>query len=125
MAMLPFCGYNMADYWNHWLEVGAAAKDPPSVFQVNWFRQDSDGHFIWPGFGENMRVLRWVYERVRGKGTGDHARETAVGVVPSPAAIGASELGLSDSVAEQLFEVDRAAWENEARSAVGVFAAVW
>lgn len=112
MAMLPFCGYNMADYWGHWLDVGSRASDPPSIFQVNWFRTDDNGRFVWPGFGENMRVLRWVYERVRGKNPG--ARETAVGIVPTAEAIGASELGLAPEVAELLLSINRDDWLREA-----------
>jgi phosphoenolpyruvate carboxykinase (GTP) len=87
MAMLPFCGYNMGDYWAHWLEVGRAASNPPAVFQVNWFRTDDQGRYIWPGFGENLRVLRWVREQVRAGGSRG-GTETPIGLVPSPAAIG-------------------------------------
>ena len=78
---------------------------------VNWFRTDAEGKFVWPGFGENMRVLRWVYERVKGNQSG--ARETAVGVVPTPAAIGASDLGLTTDVAEALLSIDRDDWVKE------------
>jgi phosphoenolpyruvate carboxykinase (GTP) len=112
MAMLPFCGYNMGDYWGHWLEMGRRASTPPAVFQVNWFRTDEQGHYIWPGFGENLRVLRWVRDQVR-NGAGS-ARETPVGLVPTPEAIGARELGLSDRDANTLFDIDRDDWLREA-----------
>ena len=79
MAMLPFCGYNMADYWGHWLGVGRSVPKPPGIFRVNWFRKDGDGAFIWPGFGENMRVLRWIVERLRG---GAEAEECPFGMTP-------------------------------------------
>lgn len=113
MAMLPFCGYNMADYWSHWLRVGERASNPPAIFQVNWFRTDDDGRFIWPGFGENVRVLRWVYERVKGLGGLGHARETPIGMVPTPEAIGASDLGFSASSSEALFSINVDDWQRE------------
>ncbi len=113
MAMLPFCGYNMADYWAHWLEMGRRATNPPAVFGVNWFRTDENGAFIWPGFGQNMRLLRWVRSQVRGEG-GNAARETPVGLVPTPAAIGADDLGLSRRDAERLLRVDPDEWLREA-----------
>jgi len=112
MAMLPFCGYNMGDYWGHWLEMGRRASNPPAVFQVNWFRTDDQGRYIWPGFGENLRVLRWVREQVlNGNAT---ARETPIGLVPTPEAIGTADLGLSDADARALFEVNRDDWLREA-----------
>ena len=112
MAMLPFLGYNMGDYWGHWLEMGQRAADPPAIFQVNWFRRDSDNHFIWPGFGQNMRVLRWVYNRVKRKDA--QSRETPIGIVPTPEAIGAGELGLTPHQTDALLSVDRDAWLEEA-----------
>jgi phosphoenolpyruvate carboxykinase (GTP) len=112
MAMLPFCGYNMADYWSHWLEVGKRASNPPAIFQVNWFRTDEAGRYIWPGFGENLRVLRWVRDQVRNGAHG--GRETAVGIVPTPEAIGTRDLGLSQADAATLFDIDRDDWRREA-----------
>ena len=88
MAMLPFCGYNMADYFGHWLSLGARDGDNlPKIFFVNWFRRDDDGRFLWPGYGENSRVLKWVFERV--SGSADAVR-TAIGDLPAP---GALEIG--------------------------------
>jgi phosphoenolpyruvate carboxykinase (GTP) len=113
MAMLPFCGYNMADYWANWLEIGRRASSPPAIFQVNWFRSDDDGRFIWPGFGENMRVLRWVRDQMNGSANG-HSRETAIGIVPAPSALGASELGLSPRQVEMLLSVEHDDWLREA-----------
>src|SRR6185436_15783796 len=91
MAMLPFCGYNMADYFNHWLKVGAKSDKAPKIFHVNWFRTDKDGKFLWPGFGENMRILRWVLERCEGK---SKAVDTPIGRVPAPRALDAAGLDL-------------------------------
>ncbi|MEI6299142.1 MAG: phosphoenolpyruvate carboxykinase (GTP), partial [Actinomycetota bacterium] len=91
MAMLPFCGYNMADYFGHWLKVGAATKSEnlPKIFFVNWFRRDEDGRFMWPGYGENSRVLKWIFDRVDGNA---NATKTAIGYLPSPADIDVSGL---------------------------------
>ena len=119
MAMLPFCGYNMADYWGHWLEMGKRASNPPAVFQVNWFRTDDEGRYIWPGFGENLRVLRWVREQVLLRNGTATARETPIGLVPTPDAIGTSELGISDDNARRLFDIDRDDWVREAEDQEG------
>jgi phosphoenolpyruvate carboxykinase (GTP) len=114
MAMLPFCGYNMADYWAHWLDMGKRASNPPAIFQVNWFRTDDQGRYIWPGFGENLRVLRWVRDQVRSGNGASDARETPVGLVPTPEAIGARDLGLSAADADALLSIDRDDWLREA-----------
>ena len=112
-AMLPFGGYNMADYWGHWLKVGQMtdADKLPRIFQVNWFRKDADGKFLWPGFGENSRVLAWVIERVEGK---TDAEETAIGRRPLPGGIDVEGLDVTDEQMTELFEVDAASWLAEA-----------
>ncbi|HEU4429273.1 MAG TPA: phosphoenolpyruvate carboxykinase (GTP) [Myxococcota bacterium] len=111
MAMLPFCGYNMADYWGHWLEIGRRAGAVlPKIYYVNWFRKSDEGDFLWPGFGDNGRVLKWVFERCAGKAKGV---ETAIGVVPDPKDLDLSGLALdADDVAE-LLAVDREGWLYE------------
>ncbi len=117
MAMVPFLGYHMGDYWNHWLEMGRRASNPPAVFQVNWFRRDENGQFIWPGFGQNMRALRWIHERVHGNGNGNgngHSQETPIGILPTAEGIGASQLDLSPAQIDKLLSVDREGWRDEA-----------
>jgi len=104
MAMLPFLGYDMADYFAHWLKIGKAdGIKLPKVFYVNWFRKDDDGKFLWPGFGENSRVLEWVFRRCQGQG---EATETAIGLLPTPADLNTEGLEISDAALEQLLTVD-------------------
>ena len=111
MAMLPFCGYHMADYWAHWLEMGARLGDKaPKIFNVNWFRTDDEGNFIWPGFGDNMRVLEWILARCDGKAD---ARKTAIGYVPYAKDINVEGLDLDMEKFEGLLEVDNALWQGE------------
>ncbi|MGH9177383.1 MAG: phosphoenolpyruvate carboxykinase (GTP) [Acidimicrobiales bacterium] len=114
-AMLPFCGYNMADYLGHWLGTGRSA-DPeklPKFFYVNWFRKDADGRWLWPGFGDNSRVLEWVFERTAGRG---EAVETPIGRLPAPGAIDISGLGVSEDDMAELLRVDEADWQEEVPS---------
>jgi phosphoenolpyruvate carboxykinase (GTP) len=110
MAMLPFCGYNMGDYFSHWLGMGRALARPPAVFHVNWFRTDERGRFIWPGFGENLRVLLWMIDRVKGRGA---AEETPIGLVPTESALDWDGLGLGASERQALLRVDRGEWAAE------------
>ena len=112
MAMLPFCGYNMGDYFAHWLEMGenTDASKLPKIFYVNWFRKDADGGWLWPGFGENSRVLKWIVERVSGKG---EAVETPIGYLPASGAIDTSGLDVTDDQMEELLNVDVEEWLNE------------
>lgn len=111
-AMLPFAGYNMADYWAHWLKIGnrTDASKLPRIFQVNWFRRDANGRFIWPGFGENSRVLEWVIRRVEGKA---EAVESPAGRHPAPGALNVEGLDLSEAVLDELFHIDPASWLAE------------
>jgi phosphoenolpyruvate carboxykinase (GTP) len=111
MAMLPFCGYHMADYWRHWIAMGErGGSRMPSVFHVNWFRKDTNGRWLWPGFRQNMRVLKWMVRRVHGE---VDAEKTAIGLVPHADDLGLNELGITGNAAEQLLGVDRAAWMAE------------
>jgi phosphoenolpyruvate carboxykinase (GTP) len=111
-AMLPFCGYNIGDYFRHWLQVGRAGDTTklPKMFYVNWFRKDADGNFLWPGFGENSRVLEWVFERCRGTG---QAVETPIGYLPTPGAIKTDGLQLSGTAMTSMLTVDRDEWRAE------------
>ncbi len=110
MAMKPFCGYNFADYWNHWLSFSDRAGRLPRVFHVNWFRQNQDGDFLWPGFGENLRVLRWIIDRCEDR---VDARSTPIGYLPQPADIDTDGLDLDGETLESLLSVDRDAWQAE------------
>ncbi|MSO15002.1 MAG: phosphoenolpyruvate carboxykinase (GTP) [Ilumatobacteraceae bacterium] len=111
MAMLPFCGYNMADYFGHWLKVGAAttSENLPKIFFVNWFRRDEDGRFMWPGYGENSRVLKWIFDRVDGNA---NATKTAIGYLPSPADIDVSGLNVTDADMNALLSIDSEGWKS-------------
>ena len=115
MAMLPFCGYNMGDYFAHWLEMGKNTDTSklPKIFYVNWFRKDADGGWLWPGFGENSRVLKWIVERVSGKG---QAVETPIGYLPTDGAIDTSGLDVTDDQMSELLNVNVEEWLNEIES---------
>ncbi len=110
MAMLPFCGYNMADYFGHWLEMGKRIPHPPKIFHVNWFRKSGHGKFLWPGYGENVRVLKWVLERVEGRGA---AQETPIGHVPARGALTLDGLNIPPETVDELLRVDPEDWEQE------------
>jgi len=110
MAMIPFCGYNMGDYFKHWLSMGKKLAHPPRIYNVNWFRQDEKGKFLWPGYGENLRVLKWVidrcFERV-------DAEKTPIGFVPRPGDINTDGLDISAETMKGLLGIDRTQWKEE------------
>jgi phosphoenolpyruvate carboxykinase (GTP) len=112
MAMLPFCGYNMADYFGHWLRLGTQIPRPPKVFFINWFRTDENGKYIWPGFGENIRALKWVISRVSRSGQ-EGARETPIGFVPEKGSLDTTGLQISEETLTKLCEVNREEWKGE------------
>ena len=119
MAMLPFCGYNMADYWSHWLKLGQTLKNPPKIFRVNWFRKNKDGGFAWPGFGQNMRVLNWIVDRVNGK---EEAAESPFGYMPTYQDINWN--GLDNFAADtfsKIMDIDREAGKQEVEELKGYF----
>jgi phosphoenolpyruvate carboxykinase (GTP) len=113
MAMLPFIGYDAGGYLQHWLDMQSAIKNPPKIYLVNWFRKDQDGKFLWPGYGENMRVLEWIIGRAQGKATGT---ETPLGVVPSTTDLNLDGLDVSKDRVEQALTVNKGEWKNELES---------
>jgi phosphoenolpyruvate carboxykinase (GTP) len=115
-AMLPFCGYNMADYFAHWLDIGAGAPDRellPKIFYVNWFRKDAEGKWLWPGYGDNSRVLEWVFDRVTGKAD---AVDSPIGYLPGPDAINIEGLDVTKEDMAELLRVDTDEWRAEVPS---------
>jgi phosphoenolpyruvate carboxykinase (GTP) len=110
MAMKPFCGYNFADYWSHWLSFAERSDKLPGIFHVNWFRRDADGRFMWPGFGENLRALRWIIDRCD-----SHvgASESAIGFLPLPGDIDVQGLDVSEDTLAALLAVDPSQWRTE------------
>jgi phosphoenolpyruvate carboxykinase (GTP) len=113
MAMLPFCGYHMADYWIHWLEVGRRLPNPPPIVRVNWFRKDDGGRFMWPGFGDNMRALEWIIGRAHGRAFGV---ESPLGWVPRREDLRWTGLELPADKFQELMRIEREAVKNEASS---------
>jgi phosphoenolpyruvate carboxykinase (GTP) len=118
MAMLPFCGYNMADYWQHWLKMGGKVKHLPAIFRVNWFRKDANGKFIWPGFGENMRVLKWIVDRVHGRAD---AVKSPFGLMPRHQDLNWQGLDFKSDVYDGLMAIDREKGREEAESQKELF----
>jgi phosphoenolpyruvate carboxykinase (GTP) len=118
MAMIPFCGYNMGDYFQHWLSFGEKSSKLPRIFQVNWFRTGNDKKFLWPGYGENLRVLKWITDRAKGKG---NAIKTPIGYVPPPESIDVEGLDLPNGTMEELLWVDVDGWLEELVSAESFF----
>jgi phosphoenolpyruvate carboxykinase (GTP) len=110
MAMLPFCGYNMGDYFGHWLAMGSKLKKPPKIFHVNWFRRDAEGKFLWPGYGENVRVLKWILDRIEGRAG---ASDTPIGCVPTPSSLTLDGLSISRDTLNELLAVNANAWAEE------------
>jgi phosphoenolpyruvate carboxykinase (GTP) len=110
-AMTPFCGYNMGDYFQHWLDMGDKLGDKaPKIFYVNWFRKSEDGKFLWPGFSDNSRVLKWMCERVDGRAGGN---ETPIGILPDDNGLDTSGLDVSDEDMKEIMRIDTEAWKAE------------
>ncbi len=118
MAMLPFCGYNMGDYFAHWLKMRGALKKAPRLFMVNWFRKDASGNFIWPGYGENLRVLKWMLDRIHGRAKG---RATPVGIVPDESELDLKGLDLSKSAVHDALAINPTEWKAEIESEAEFF----
>jgi phosphoenolpyruvate carboxykinase (GTP) len=113
MAMLPFCGYNMGDYFGHWIEMGKKMSNPPKIFHVNWFRTNSDGEFLWPGYGENFRVLEWIINRCENNVTADTA---PIGFIPKVEDINTEDLDVSEEVMNSLLTIDKDSWIEDIES---------
>jgi phosphoenolpyruvate carboxykinase (GTP) len=114
MAMLPFCGYHMGDYFAHWLKIGEQTSAKlPKIFYINWFRQDQGGKFLWPGYGENSRVLKWIFDRCDGK---IHAKDTPIGRIPEVADLDTTGLDIKSADVEKLLSVDINGWLTEVPS---------
>jgi phosphoenolpyruvate carboxykinase (GTP) len=111
MAMKPFAGYNFGDYWRHWIEVGKRLRHPPKLFHVNWFRRDAKGAFLWPGYGDNLRVMEWILKRCAGKVA---ARESAIGYLPHPEDLNLQGVDVSGESMKELLAVSTDAWRGEA-----------
>ena len=109
MAMRPFCGYNMADYWQHWLDMGEKLPNAPKIFNVNWFRTDDNGRFLWPGFGDNLRVLEWILKRCFDEVGAD---ETPIGYEPKPEDINIAGSGVDMDTLRQLLTLDAESWRE-------------
>lgn len=112
MAMLPFCGYHMGDYWQHWIDMGKKLSDPPKIFNVNWFRTDENGNFIWPGFGDNLRVLEWILKRCEGRVGAD---EVEIGYVPKAEDINLEGAGIDADTVSDLVKTDKELWREETK----------
>ena len=110
MAMLPFCGYHMGDYFQHWIDMGKKMTNPPKIFNVNWFRRDSEGNFIWPGFGDNLRALLWALDRCEDKA---EAVKTPIGYVPTKDSLDVEDIDITDQQLEEILTVDNKIWKNE------------
>lgn len=118
MAMLPFCGYNMADYFEHWLRMGVRMVKQPKIFNVNWFRQDENGKFLWPGYGENIRILDWILARCSDE---VDATKTAIGWIPKIKDLNLEGLNLPSETVDKLFEVNKQEWIKEAQDVAEYF----
>jgi phosphoenolpyruvate carboxykinase (GTP) len=110
MAMLPFCGYNIGDYFQHWIDIGKRLTNPPLIFHVNWFRKGMDGQFLWPGFGNNMRVLKWIIDRCEETGG---AVKSPIGWLPSPHDLDLAELDVEHKCIVEILGIDHEEWQKE------------
>ena len=113
MAMLPFCGYNMADYWQHWLDMGQKLTTPPKIFNVNWFRTDENGNFIWPGFGDNLRVLEWILKRAQDR---IGCEETEIGLLPKAEDIDIEDCDIDEKTLQSILNVEKEYWLDDIKS---------